>query len=77
METFSKLLSALPRAVVWWAANASSHMPAAIALREDATVIATFHAEGAQLYECKADADNNLPPRLARRGGNFVSRSPH
>ncbi len=41
------------------AGNASAQMPAAIAAPGE-TVVATFHAEGAQVYECKAGADGKL-----------------
>jgi Protein of unknown function (DUF3455) len=41
------------------AGNASAQMPAAIAAPGETTV-ATFHAEGAQIYECKAGADGKL-----------------
>jgi hypothetical protein len=38
---------------------ASAQMPPAIAA-PDETAVATFHAEGAQIYECKAGADGKL-----------------
>ena len=41
------------------AGGASAQMPAAIAA-PGATPVATFHAEGAQIYECKAGADGKL-----------------
>jgi len=41
------------------AGNASAQMPPAIAAPGE-TVVATFHAEGAQVYECKAGADGKL-----------------
>jgi hypothetical protein len=37
----------------------AAELPAAIAAPGEATV-ATFHAEGAQVYECKAGADGKL-----------------
>src|ERR1041384_4995899 len=37
----------------------SQSVPAAIAA-PDETAVATFHAEGAQVYECKAGADGKL-----------------
>jgi len=39
--------------------SASAQMPAAIAAPGDA-VVATYHAQGAQIYECKAAADGKL-----------------
>ena len=39
--------------------NAQAQMPAAIEAPGQ-TVVATFHAEGAQVYECKAAADGKL-----------------
>ena len=41
------------------AGQASAQMPAAIEAPGE-TVVATFHAEGAQVYECKAGADGKL-----------------
>jgi hypothetical protein len=38
---------------------AAAQVPAAIAAPGE-TVVATFHAEGAQIYECKADAAGKL-----------------
>lgn len=40
-------------------AEAPARMPAAIGAPGE-VMAATFHAEGAQLYECKPDADNKL-----------------
>ena len=40
-------------------AHAQMQMPAAIAAPGE-TVVATWHAEGAQVYECKAGADGKL-----------------
>jgi hypothetical protein len=39
--------------------NAAAQVPPAIAAA-GATAVATFHAEGAQVYECKAGADGKL-----------------
>jgi hypothetical protein len=39
--------------------NAEAQMPTAIAAPEEAMVV-TLHAEGAQLYECKAGSDHKL-----------------
>lgn len=41
------------------AGNTQAQMPAAIEAPGQ-TVVATFHAEGAQVYECKAGADGKL-----------------
>ena len=41
------------------ATTASAQVPAAIAAPGEATVV-TLHAEGAQVYECKAGADGKL-----------------
>jgi hypothetical protein len=41
------------------AGHAMAQIPAAIAA-PDKTVVATYHAEGAQIYECKAGADGKL-----------------
>jgi hypothetical protein len=41
------------------AGNAGAQVPAAIAVPGE-TAVATFHAEGAQIYECKAGADGKL-----------------
>jgi hypothetical protein len=53
----------LPVALIFAAAlpatNAMAQLPAAIAAPGETTV-ATFHAEGAQLYECKAGTDGKL-----------------
>jgi Protein of unknown function (DUF3455) len=46
------IASALP-------ATAQAQLPAAIAAPSE-TVVATWHAEGAQVYECKAGADGKL-----------------
>jgi hypothetical protein len=53
------LSAALTIAAVMLAGNASAQVPAAIAAPGESTV-ATFHAEGAQVYECKAGADGKL-----------------
>jgi Protein of unknown function (DUF3455) len=41
------------------AGNAAAQMPPAIAAPAEATVV-TLHAEGAQIYECKAGSDGKL-----------------
>jgi len=59
--------------------NAMAQMPAAIATPEEALVI-TLHAEGAQLYECKAGSDRKLawtlrePTATLRLKGKTVGR---
>jgi Protein of unknown function (DUF3455) len=40
-------------------AQSYAQVPAAIAVSGE-TIVATFHAEGAQLYQCKPDPTNNL-----------------
>jgi hypothetical protein len=65
MATFlNALLNALSLAIVWLVALAfvllvaevSAQVPSAIAV-PDATPLVTLHAEGAQIYQCKADSD--------------------
>jgi hypothetical protein len=59
--------------------NAMAQMPAAIATPEEALVI-TLHAEGGQLYECKAGSDRKLawtlrePTATLRLKGKTVGR---
>jgi hypothetical protein len=61
------------------AGNAQSQMPAAIAAPGE-TAIATIHAQGAQLYECKADSAGKLtwqfrePIASLLLGGKTVGR---
>jgi hypothetical protein len=57
-------------AVAVGAKTAPAEMPAAI-VAPDATPIVTFHAEGAQIYECKA-ADDGKPAGTL----NWVFREP-
>jgi Protein of unknown function (DUF3455) len=45
--------------VVFFAGSACAQVPAAFAAPGERT-LATYHAEGAQIYECKADADGKL-----------------
>src|SRR5437667_7455713 len=52
-----RTLLALPLLAIASAAHAQ--IPAAIAAAGE-TAVATFHAEGAQVYECKAGADGKL-----------------
>ena len=42
------------------AGQASAQLPAAIVAPAGETALATFHAEGAQVYECKAGNDSKL-----------------
>jgi uncharacterized protein DUF3455 len=53
------LLAVLPVAVSVLTSAASAQVPDAIAAPGE-TVVATIHAEGAQVYECKADAGGKL-----------------
>jgi Protein of unknown function (DUF3455) len=46
-------------AALMTAGNTAAQMPNAIAAPDEATVL-TLHAEGAQIYECKAGADGKL-----------------
>src|ERR1700716_3872995 len=46
-------------AQILFGARASAQVPPAIAAAGE-TAVATFHAEGAQVYECKAGADGKL-----------------
>jgi hypothetical protein len=63
MNIFSKMLrNAVLLVTVLQAARVSAQVvpdqvPSAIAV-PGATMVATFHAEGAQIYECKADSGN-------------------
>jgi hypothetical protein len=60
-------------------ASASAELPASIASRGE-TAVATFHAEGAQIYECKTGLDGKLvwqfrePVATLLLGGNTVGR---
>jgi hypothetical protein len=49
------LLNAVSLATLLFAAKASAQTPFAVAGRDN-TVIATLHAEGAQIYECRPDS---------------------
>jgi hypothetical protein len=53
------LVAVASAAATMLAGNVSAQMPPAIAAPGE-TVVATFHAEGAQVYECKAGADGKL-----------------
>jgi len=52
-------LLGLPLLAIALAGTAHAQMPAAIAAPGE-TAVATWHAEGAQVYECKAGADGKL-----------------
>jgi hypothetical protein len=53
------LAAALVAAAALLAGPCAAQVPAAIAAPGE-SVVATFHAEGAQVYECKAGADGKL-----------------
>ena len=53
------VLLALPLLAIALPPSAHAQMPAAIAAPGE-TAVATWHAEGAQVYECKAGADGKL-----------------
>jgi hypothetical protein len=57
--TRTYLLSVLLWSTAFWGNSAMAQMPPALAAPGD-VVIATFHAEGAQIYECKADSEGKL-----------------
>ena len=52
------LISAASLPGVWLVANASETAPEAIAVRDSAR-IATLHAEGSQIYECKQKSEES------------------
>jgi Protein of unknown function (DUF3455) len=58
MNPVKVLLNAASLATVFVAFQASAQTPFAVAGRGNA-VVATLHAEGAQLYECKSDSGNS------------------
>jgi len=53
------LAALLALALAGYADRAHAQVPPAIAA-PDATAVATFHAEGAQIYECKPGSDDKL-----------------
>src|SRR5215510_6179421 len=59
MRIFRRSLVLSVPAVLAFAGGASAQVPAAIAAPGE-SVVATLHAEGAQVYECKAGADGKL-----------------
>ena len=57
MNSFLKVpLTATCLVATWLAVKVSAQIPAALVAR-DGAVIATFHAEGAQIYQCKPDSE--------------------
>ena len=54
-----KSITAIALALTAWPAASRAQLPADIAAPGE-TVIATFHAEGAQLYDCKPGSDGKL-----------------
>jgi hypothetical protein len=77
-------MTALPKAIFAFALFAATpavtaELPAAIAVPGAETVV-TFHAEGAQIYECKAGTDGKLawqfrePVAALLSGGKTVGR---
>jgi hypothetical protein len=60
MKVLSSIVVALAWPVAIWAAStASAQIPDAVAAPNEA-VVATVHAEGAQIYDCKTDAGGKL-----------------
>ena len=57
------LLNVAALAGLWVAVKVMAQVPSAIAV-QDGTVIATLHAEGAQIYQCKADSDSKSPSQF-------------
>jgi hypothetical protein len=58
MNTVKVLLNAVSLATLLFAVQASAQTPFAIAGRGNA-VVATLHAEGAQIYDCKPDSGSS------------------
>src|SRR6476660_503972 len=57
MNSFLKMpLTATCLVATWLAVKVSAQIPAALVAR-DGAVIATFHAEGVQIYQCKPDSE--------------------
>jgi hypothetical protein len=59
MRNISKLICGLVGLIASTGVTAAIDMPASIAAPGE-TVVATLHAEGAQVYECKAGRDGKL-----------------
>jgi Protein of unknown function (DUF3455) len=60
---FEVLLNVASLAALWVAVKVMAQVPSAIAVH-DGTIIATLHAEGAQIHECKADSDSKSPSQF-------------
>jgi hypothetical protein len=77
--TRSCLLTVLIWVAAFWVNSALAQVPPALAARGE-TAIVTYHAEGAQIYECKADGDGKLswvfrePIATLLLGGKTVGR---
>jgi hypothetical protein len=73
------LLAVLIWVAAFWVNSALAQVPTALAAPGE-TVIVTYHAEGAQIYECKADSDGKLswvfrePIATLLLGGKTVGR---
>jgi hypothetical protein len=59
MPTKPYVIAAFTGAAAVWPLAASAEVPEAIAAKGE-TVVLQVHAEGAQIYECKADASGKL-----------------
>ena len=59
VSTLPLVAASLVAGVLLLVSEASAELPAAIAAPGE-TVVVTLHAQGAQVYECKADADGKL-----------------
>src|SRR5215470_2746239 len=59
VATRSTLMSFVLAGSAFFSGQALAQMPPAVAAPGE-TVVATFHAEGAQVYECKAGNDGKL-----------------
>jgi Protein of unknown function (DUF3455) len=64
MNSFKLLLTAASLATLSFAVQASAQTPLAVA-GQGSAVVATLHAEGAQIYECKSDSTNSTGQRAA------------
>jgi hypothetical protein len=53
------LLNTISPLLALFAVTASARVPPAFETDKETTVIATFHAEGAQVYECKLDTSKS------------------
>jgi hypothetical protein len=80
MKALLPIVAALSLPVVVFAtSNTSAQIPDAVAAPNEA-IVATLHAEGAQIYDCKADTSGNLvwqfrePIATLLRDGKTVGR---